>query len=150
MNHANSLRPHFFLTQLKRITLFLLVVCVLSLAGCGGTKVYTIDKTIVYRDNIYNLSNVQKIGSRSEGLLPNGDVVNMRSMDKKKITALLKEHSSAIVTNIVELDTEEMIFQRSRITKYSEFSSMDKRFNRALGDISKFMGDKKKTQLKLK
>jgi len=139
-----------FLTQSKRVAVFLLVVCILSIGGCGGTKVYTIDKTIVHGGEIYNLRNVLKVGSRSEGLLPNGDVVNMRTMDKKKIEALLKEQSSVIVTNTVVLDSQEMVYQRSRITKYSEYSSMEKKFNRALSDITKFMGDKKKTQLKLK
>jgi hypothetical protein len=150
MNHANSLRLPSFWTQTKRTVVFLLVLCILTISGCGGTKVYTIDKTIVYRDEIYNLANVQKIGSRSEGRLPNGDDVNMRTMDKKGINALLDEHSSVIVSNVVELDSQEMIYQRSRISKYSEYSSMQRRFDGALSDISKFMGDKKKTQLKLK
>jgi hypothetical protein len=43
-----------------------------------------------------------------------------------------------------------MVYQRKKISKYSEYSSMLKRFERANSDINKFLADKKKTQLKLK
>jgi hypothetical protein len=130
--------------------MLVLAACVLSLSGCGSTKVYTTDKTVVYNGTIYNLGNVQKVGSRVDGLTPDDTVINLRGKDKKAIEALLKENESMIVTMVVELDDQDMVYQRSRITKYSEFSSMNKRFDRALNDISKFMADKKKTQLKLR
>jgi hypothetical protein len=55
-----------------------------------------------------------------------------------------------VVTTIVDMDSQEMIYQRSSVTKYSEFSSMMKNINNASGKIGKFMADKKSTQLKLK
>lgn len=121
----------------------------LVLSGCGSTKVYTANKTIVYGGNIYNMSTVQRIGSRVEGVPAEGDMINMRTLDKKGVQALLKENSSVLVSAIVEMDGQEMVYRHSRITKYSEYSNMMKSFDRALNDITKFMADKKKTQLKL-
>ena len=134
----------------KYFAVLILSLTFLSLAGCGSTKVYTADKTIVYNGTIYNLGNVQRVTSRMEGQLPNGDTVNMRTLDKKGVEKLLKENDSIVVTSAVELDGQDMIYQRGKVSKYSQYSSMKKKFDRALNDITKFMADKKKTQLKLK
>jgi hypothetical protein len=128
----------------------LLVVCILALGGCGGTKVYTADKTIVYNGNLYNMGNVQVIGSRVEGQLADGTTVNMKGMDKKSVEALLKENGEIMVSMVVGMDDQEMVYQRSRVSRYSNYNKMNKRFEGALKDITKFMADKKKTQLKLK
>ncbi|NNJ64357.1 MAG: hypothetical protein HKP16_02245 [Xanthomonadales bacterium] len=74
----------------------------------------------------------------------------MRGMDRKGVEALLDANDSLMVSAVVEFDQTEMVYQRIRITKYSEYSKLVKRFDRALNDISKFMGNKKSTQLKLK
>ncbi len=128
----------------------LLVLLVAGLTGCGSTKVYTAQKTIVYNGEIYNLGNTQRVGSRIDGLKADGQTVNMRGMDRKGVEALLDDNDSLMVSAIVEFDQTEMIYQRVRITKYSEYSKLVKRFDRALNDIGKFMANKKKTQLKLK
>jgi len=130
--------------------LALVAVGLLFVAGCGSTKVYTADKTIVYNGNLYNMNNVQRIGSRIDGSLPDGSTVNMKNLDKKGVQALFKQHSEIMVSTIVEMDDEEMIYQRIRVKKDSDYNKMVKRFDGALNDISKFMADKKKTQLKLK
>lgn len=127
----------------------LLVFSMVALAACGGTKVYNADKTIVYRDNLYNMSNVQRIGSREEAKLPSGEVVNIRGMEKKELEALIKQNEKILVTMIIELDDREIVYLRANVDRYSEYSQMSKRFERALKDITKFMGDKKKTQLRL-
>lgn len=121
----------------------------LALAACGSTKVYTADKTIVYNGAIFNVSNVQRISSRSEAELPNGQTVNLRGMDRNGIEALLDEHGSMVVTNVVEMDTQEMVYQRAKVEKYSQYSKMAKNFDSAQKNITKFVADKKKTQLKL-
>jgi len=128
----------------------LLLFTVLCLSGCGSTKVYTANKTIVYGGDLYNMATVQRIGSRVDGALPGGDVVNMRSLDKKGVEGLLKEHSSLMVSTIVEMDSQEMVYERRNITRYSDFSKMTKNLDSALSKINKFMADKKSTQLKLK
>lgn len=139
------------LASLGQYTVILILAAsILSLVGCGSTKVYTADKTVVYNGTIYNLGNVQKVGSRLDGLTPDGTVINLRGKDKKEIEKQLKENESMMVSAVVELDDQDMVYERRNVTKYSEFSSLNKRFDRALNDISKFMADKKKTQLKLK
>ena len=134
----------------QRSAVFMLLAVMLVASGCGSTKVYTANKTIVYGGEIYNMSTVQRIGSRVTGTLSNSDTVNMRTLDKKAVEALLKEHSTILVTQLVEMDGQEMVYRNSRVSKYSEYSSMMKKFDGALNDITKFMADKKKTQLKLK
>ena len=150
MNSSNFRSSLSIFSLARRSGIFLLLVVMLSLSGCGSTKVYTANKTIVYDGDIYNMSTVQRIGSRVEGLLPSGDLINMRSLDKKEVEGLLKEHSSMIVTTIVEMDSQEMTYERRRITRYSDFSKMMKNFDKALDDVRKFMANKKSTQLKLK
>ena len=150
MTNTPSLKMLSGFLSAGRLGLILAIASIILLAGCGSTKVYTADKTIVYNGNIYNLGNIQRVSSRIEGLLPNGDVVNMRTQDKKGVQSLLDQHSSFIVSTVVELDGQDMVYQRSRVEKYSQYSSMTKRFDRALEDITKFMGNKKSTQLKLK
>ena len=75
-----SIYPNFSAagTGSRRLGVFLLAVIMLSLAGCGRTKVYTADKTVVYRDSIYNMSTVKKIGAREEARTPAGEVVKER------------------------------------------------------------------------
>lgn len=134
----------------RHLAVGLLLGCLLALGGCGSTKVYTADKTIVYRDNLYNMGNVQRIGSRVDGQLADGTTVNMKPMDKKGVESLLKENGEVMVSMVVEMDAQEMVYLRTRVDRYSDYNKMKKRFDGAMKDITKFMADKKKTQLKLK
>jgi hypothetical protein len=133
-----------------RIFVCLLAVAMIALAGCGSTKVYTADKTITYNGSIYNMGNVQQVSGRVEGQLPDGSTVNMKTLDKKGVEALLKENGEVVVSTTVGMDDKDMVYQRARVKKYSEYDKMVDRFDDAMSDISKFMADKKKTQLKLK
>jgi hypothetical protein len=121
----------------------------LFLSGCGSTKVYTADKSIVYGGDIYNLGNVQRVGSRAEATLPDKSVVNVMGMDKSEINDLLDEHSSFLLTTMIDLDSQQMVYQSTAIDSYSDYSKSMKDFDKALNKITKFMADKKKTQLKL-
>ena len=127
-----------------------LVLCLAVLIGCGGTKVYTVDKTITYRDALYNMSTVQKITPREEAALENGSVVNLRNKEKKELEQFFKDNPGVMVSMIVDMDQQEMVYLRMKVEKYSEYSRLKKRFDNALKDITKFMGDKKATQLNLK
>jgi hypothetical protein len=128
----------------------LLFAIMLSIGACGSTKVYTAQKTVVYNGSLYNMANVQKLSNSVIGTKANGDTVNMRSMDKKAVEALLKQESSIVVKTSIQMDTQELVYQNARVSKYSDYSKMVSRFDGALKNISKFMADKKKTQLKLK
>ena len=136
--------------NLRRIAALLLFAAIIALPGCGSTKVYTADKTLVYGSNLYNLSNVQRLGSRVEGTIPNGEKINLKQMDKKAINDLLDEHSSLVVTTAVELDDKEFIYQKIRVKNYSDYSRVIKNQESAMNKINKFMANKKSTQLKLK
>jgi len=149
MNDTHSLKQRSAVTHAKRLAVFLLAVCVLSLAGCGSTKVYTAQKTITYKGSLYNMGNVQRVSPRVDGQLPNGDVRNMGGMDRKAVEALLDEGSPIMVSMVVEMDSQEMVYERRSISKYSEYSSMFKNFEKTIGKINKFMANKKSTQLKL-
>ena len=142
--------PGAVAVNIKRIAALLLLAGIMALPGCGSTKVYTADKTLVYKNSLYNLSNVQRLGSRVEGTLPNGDKVNLERMDKKGINKLLDEHSSIVVTTYIEMDDKDMVYQNSRVKSYSDVSNMTKRLDKAMGNIQNFMKNKKSTQLKLK
>ena len=136
--------------NIKRFVWLLLLAGIVALPGCGSTKVYTNDKSLVYRGDLYNLSNVQRLGSRLEGTLPNGDKVNLKQMDKKQVNKLLDEHSSFTATAYVEMDDKDMVYRNGPVKSYSDVSTMAKHLDSAMGKIQKFMANKKSTQLKLK
>jgi len=150
MNDISSTKLQTEFIQAKRLSVFLLAVCILLLAGCfSSTKVYNADKNILYKGDIYNIANTQRISPRIEGTLSNGDVKSMKGMDKKAVQALLEESSPVMVSMVVDMDSRELVYERKSISKYSEYSSMKKRFEKAMSRINKFMANKKTTQLKL-
>ena len=150
MNTTISLPRHRDFSLARHLAVGLLLACLVALGGCGGTKVYSTDKTIVYRDSIYNMGNVQRIGSRIDGQLADGTTVNMTNMDKKAVEGLLDDNDEVMVSMYVEMDDREMVYLRQRVSRCSDYNKMKKRHEGALKDMTKFMGDKKKTQLKLK
>ena len=142
--------PGTVAVNIKRIAILLLLAGIVALPGCfSSSKVYTNDKTLVYKGDLYNLANVQKLGSRVEGTLPNGDKVNMKQMDKKEINRLLDEHESFQVTSFVEMDDREMVYESRRVDSYSDVSKITKNIESAMSKIQKFMANKKSRQLKL-
>jgi hypothetical protein len=134
----------------RGLALVLLALSTLLIAGCGSTKVYTANKTMTYKDSLYNMSNVQRMSSRVEGTLANGEVKNMKGKDKKTVEALLKENSPLSVSMIIDMDSQELVYLRKNVSKYSEYSSMSKSLDRAMSSIGKFTANKSSTQLKLK
>jgi hypothetical protein len=151
MIRSNFTPPGSLAVYTKYLVALLMVACVLSISGCiSTTKVSTAGKSVVYKSELYNVSNVSKIGTRVEGLTPEGDVINMKGMDKRAAGDLLDQHESLIVSTVFEMDSQELVYQRSKVTSASQFSKMMSNFERAGNSISKFMANKKSTQLKLK
>ena len=62
----------------------------------------------------------------------------------------MKRESSIVVKTVLTMDSQEMVYQNGRVSRYSNYSKMVKKFDGAVNDINRFMADKKKTQLKLK
>ena len=131
------------------LTLTASVLTILLLTACGSTKVYNNDKTVVYRDAVYNISKVKQITSKTTGKLADESSVNLAGADKKKIEAYLKQ-GPMYVRMAFGLDDQEMLYRASSVTKWSEYNSMLKSFESAKKQITSLMGDKKKMQLKLK
>jgi hypothetical protein len=150
MIQSNSAGLASHLSLIKRLGVFLLLISMLSLAGCGSTKVYNASKTVVYNGSTYNLSNVQRIGSRVEGTLPSGDKVQLERIDKKGFNALLDDNKFIQVTTFMELDDKEFVYRNKQVKSYSDFSKMLKSQESGMNSINKFMANKKSTQLKLK
>jgi len=128
----------------------LILAACLTLTACGSTKVYTADKTLVYGGSIYNVSNVKVFSHKSDGDVGNGQVVDLKGMDKSKFNALLKEHPKIQVTQAFMLDDQELVYQKQQVDSWSQYNKMSRNFQDAGKDITKFLADKKKTQLKLK
>ena len=125
------------------------VLCALLLSGCGSTKVYTADKTLVYKDSLYNLSSVRTFSSAIRTREGTNPPVDVRNTDKKgwgEITS----GGPVQVESVIVMDDQELVYERRTISRWSDFDRMRKNIDRASRDISKFMADKKKTQLKLK
>ena len=150
MINTNAVKQKPGFSVVKCLRTSIIAVLILALAGCfSSTKVYQTDKTITYKSTLYNMANVQKIDARIMGELPNGDEKDMKGMDKKAVEALLKADSPITVTTAFKMDSQEMVYERRSVKKYSEFSKMVKNFESAGKKISKFMANKKQTQLKL-
>ncbi len=134
----------------RTLLLTVAIMAMLSLAGCGGTKVYKNDKTVVYNGAVYNLSNVMTIESKISGKLSDSKTVDLKGADRKQIEAYLEEYNSIYVRMAFDLDEKEMLYRASAVEKWSEYSKMKDSFENASKQINKLLGDKKKMQLKLK
>jgi hypothetical protein len=126
-----------------------LIICAALIAGCGSTKVYTPDKTVVYKDAIYNVSDVKRLSTRLETVPASGDPVDLRGYDKKRFEALVKETGPAVVRSVIVLDDAEIVYQQSTLAKWGDFNRMQDALSDVQKELTKFMGDGKKTQLKL-
>jgi hypothetical protein len=129
--------------------LMFLMICAVLIAGCGSTKVYTPDKTVVYKDAIYNMSDVKKLSTRLETVPSSGDPIDLRGYDSKRFDALVKEAGPVEVRSIILLDDAEMVYQQGTLAKGRDFSRMKDALSDVQKELTKFMGDGKKTQLKL-
>ena len=134
----------------RALTLFIFVLSAFLLSGCGGTKVYKNDKTIVYRDSVYNLSNVKKTSSTITGKLANDETVNLKGADRKQIETYLDNSGPVYVRMAFDFDDMEMLYRAQSVDRWSDYSRMKKSFDKASKDITSLMGNKKKMQLKLK
>lgn len=126
------------------------IMTMILLTGCGSTKVYNNDKTIVYRDSIYNVSKVRQINTSVSGKLSDDSTINLKGTDKKKVQSLIKENGSVYVRMAFELDDQEMLYRAKSVDSWSDYSRMQKDFEKAGKQITSLLGDKKKMQLKLK
>jgi CRISPR/Cas system-associated protein endoribonuclease Cas2 len=126
------------------------IMAMLLLVGCGGTKVYNNDKTVIYNGAIYNLSATKQINSKTSGKLSDSNTVDLKGVTKKQFEAYLKEYGSIYVRMAFVLDDQEMLYRASSVDSWKDFQKMQKSFESASGQISTLMANKKKSQLKLR
>lgn len=139
------------LSYLKWAAVLLLGVGMLVQISCmHSTKVYNTDKTIVYRDSIFNVSNVKVFSTRTEGVISDTQTLSLKGMDKKQFTEVLKQHNPILVRQVISLDETEMVYQAKNVDSWSQFDKMNKQFASSAKSVQKFLADKKATQLKLK
>jgi hypothetical protein len=126
---------------------FVLGTCLL--AGCGSTKIYAPEKTVEYQGSIYNVSEVKQLSTRMEAVPSSGDAIDLKGYDSKRFDALVKEQGPIVVRTIISLDDAAMVYEQKQIEKGRDFSKMQESLQDAYKDLSRFMADGKKTQLKL-
>jgi hypothetical protein len=134
----------------RTLVLAISIMSLLLLASCGGTKVYSVDKTIVYRDAMYNVSDIKQITAKNSGKISDEKTVNLRGADRKQVEAYIEETGSMFVRMSFDLDGQEMLYRASSVTKWSEYQKMQKSFEGAGKKIASLLAAKKTTQLKLK
>ena len=126
------------------------IMAMFLLVGCGSTKVYNNDKTVVYNGAVYNMSTVKQINSKSMGKLSDNNTVSLKGVTKKEFEAYLKEYDSVYVRMFFDLDGQELLYRASSVDKWKDYQHMQKSFENAGKQITSLMADKKKMQLKLK
>jgi hypothetical protein len=138
-----------FSPRLKGFFTMLLAACLLILAGCGSTKVYNSNKTIAFRDSVYNVTEVAVYSSKSEAVISESESIDLRGADKKRISALLEQHGPFLVRQTLSMDDVVIVYQAKNIDSWSDYRKMDKQFKSANKDLKKFLANPKKTQLTL-
>ena len=134
----------------RTLVLAVSILTVFLFAGCGGTKVYNSDKTVVYNGAMYNVSKAKQINAKSTAKLSDSETVNLKGADRKQIEAYLKEHGSIYVRMAFEFDAQEMLYRASSVDNWKKYQNMQKSFENAGTQITSLLADKKKMQLKLK
>jgi regulatory protein YycH of two-component signal transduction system YycFG len=134
----------------RTATCTIVIVALIVTVGCGSTKVYNTDKTVIYKGSMYNISNVTHFSSRIEAKTSAGDTVNLAGYDKSRFEALVAKEGTAMVQSLIIMDDQTIVYQSATLTKYSQFDKMRKSLASAMDQIANFMKKKKTTQLNLK
>ena len=136
---------------MKLIRLLAITTVIALLAGCGGTTVYDSSKTIVYKDNIYNVTDTKKTTTTNRATKSDNSTVNLRDISKKNFENLVEENGGEIYVRMsFWFDGEEMIYRAQNVEKWREYEAMESDFERAKKKVAKLMAEKKTAQLDLK
>ncbi len=138
------------LNRMKIRPLLAAAAVALVLTGCGGTKVYDTSKTIVYKDSIYQVTDVKQISTRIEGVTPDRQTINLKNKPKGEISDLIQQHDPLFVRMVFQLDDQELVYSADDVGSYRDYNRMLSRFEDAGDDIAKLMAENKTKQLKLR
>ncbi len=136
------------LTRVTRAALLLMIVIIVS--ACGGTKVYDTTKTIVYKGSIYQVTDVKQIASKVEAVKADKTTVNMINMNKQQATDLINANKPLMVRMSFQMDEQELVYVATTVDSYRDYDNLRGRFESANKDIAKLMGEKKTKQLNLR
>jgi uncharacterized protein YxeA len=84
----------------RAATCAIVIVALMVTVGCGSTKVYNTDKTVIYKSNMYNVSNVTHYSSKLEAKTTEGEAVNLTNYDKTRFQAFVGEQGTIMVSFI--------------------------------------------------
>ena len=136
--------------SVRGIGLLFITLSLMSLSGCGSTKVYNSDKTLVFGDNVYNLSNVQVFASKSEAIISDTETIDVKGMEKKGFNKLLDQHDTVFISQSLVLDEKLVVYHATNVKSWSQFRKMNKQFASANEELQKFLANPKKAQLTLR
>jgi hypothetical protein len=134
----------------KAATCAIVIVALIVTVGCGSTKVYNTDKTVIFKGSMYNVSNVTHYSSKIEAKTTAGDTVDLAGYDKTRFEAFVAKEGTVMVQSLIVMDDQTIAYQSATPKKYSEFDKMRKSLASAMDQIANFMKNKKSTQLNLK
>jgi len=135
-------------SRVSRLALLLMMVVIVS--ACGGTKVYDTSKTIVYKGSIYQVTDVKQISNEIEAVKADKTTVNMKNMSKQQATDLINENKPLMVRMSFQMDEQELVYVATTVNSYRDYDKLLGRFDNAGDDIAKLMAEKKTDQLKLR
>lgn len=124
------------------------LVVVLSLSAVSVAS--AADKVISYKGDTFNVENVTKVSSRVEGQAGDEAIVGVRSLTKKQFNSYVDKAGSVVVTTFIEFDSDQLVYQKVGVTKYGDLENVIDQLDKAMKQITKFMGRKKGGVLKLK
>ena len=135
---------------MRRTLSVVVMIALLVLTACGSTKVYTAEKTMTYQGSLYTLTGVSKISSQVEAETSEGEILDLRPVNKAQFKALVDKHGPLGVTTTIDIGEEEIAIQTATVEKYSDLEKMVKNLDSRMAKIADFMKHKKDTQLNLK
>ncbi len=141
----------FRLNRNVTTTLVAILLGTSVLAGCfSSTKVVTADKSISYNGSLYNASNIKVFAPRTEAVISATETQSLNQITKDQFNAILKAHNPLTVRQVIGMDQGELVYQTKSVKSWSDYQKMADQFLSAQKQLTKFMADNGKTQLKLK
>ena len=127
-----------------------MAVALIALTGCGGTKVYDTSKTIVYNGSIYQVTDVQRISTKIDGITQDKQTMSLKNKEKSEIQDLIKANDPLFVRMAFMLDEQELVYRATNVDSWRDYNRMLNDFERAGDDIARLMAEKKTDQQKLR
>lgn len=135
---------------MKRAGNFGLMLLAVVLSLWAVSVASAADKVISYKGNTFNVENVKKVSSRVEGEAGDEAIVGVRSITKKQFNSYVDKAGTVVVTTFIEFDSDQLVYQKVGVTKYGDLQNVIDQLDKAMKQITKFMGRTKGGVLKLK